>query len=77
VNGDNARMLESSQYASFADKAIGEVAVCSRNVEYLQGHAALKILVFRGVHNAHATARNALQQAITRAGEIGGLCAVA
>ena len=34
VNGHDSWMLESSQDASFADKAIGEVAVCSRNIEY-------------------------------------------
>ena len=77
VNGHDAGMLESGQHASFTNKTIGEIAVCSRNFEDFQGHAPLEILVLHGVDNTHAAARNTIQQAITCASEIGDFRAFA
>jgi hypothetical protein len=71
VDGNNAGMLEASEDTGFAVEAMREVAVGDQNVEDLDGHAASKGLVFRGVNDTHATARDLLEQAITGSDEVG------
>src|SRR5258708_2174807 len=70
VNGHDAGMLESSQHTSLANQPVCETAVCSEEVEYFQGHAPLEIFVLRGIHHAHAAARDTIEQSITRAREV-------
>src|SRR5229473_7826849 len=70
MNGDDAGMLEASEDAGLAVETEREVAVGSGNVEDLESHAALQHLVLRGVDDAHAAARDTLEQAITRSREV-------
>ncbi len=77
VHRHDARMLESGQHARFAEQPVGEIAIRARDIEHFQRHATLEIFVFRGVHNSHTAARNAFEQTVARAGEIGRLRAVA
>src|SRR5205823_10798741 len=69
-DGRDARMLESRQHARFTNQPVCQVTVSSRNIEHLQSYAPLEMLIFRGVHHAHAAARNALEQTVARAGEV-------
>src|SRR6266446_8440037 len=70
VNGHNARMLESSQHTGLANQPVCEIAVCSGEVEYFQGHAPPEVFVLRGIHHTPAPARDTIEQSITRAREV-------
>src|SRR5216683_4956917 len=70
VDGNDAGMLEAGEDAGLAVETMREVAVGNGNVEDFESDAALQHLVFRGVDDAHAAARDALEQAITRSCEI-------
>src|SRR5258707_5089654 len=65
VDGHNARMLESSQHTGLANQPVCEIAVCSGEIEYFQGHAPLEIFVLGGIQHAHASARDTIEQSIT------------
>src|SRR5258707_4621733 len=64
VNGHDAGVLESGQYARLANQPDCEIAICSGDIHYLQGHAALEAFIFRGIHDVHAAACDALEQSI-------------
>src|SRR5882672_1071007 len=77
VHGHDAGMFETREDTRFADQTIGEIACGSREIQNFQRHAPLKPFILRGVHDAHAAARDAVQQAVVRAGEVGQVRGVA
>src|SRR6266481_848381 len=77
MHGHDAGMLETREDARFADQAIGEISFGSREIENFQRDAPLKPLIFCGEHDTHAAARDAFEQAVVRAGEVGQIRAVA
>ncbi len=70
VNGDDSGMFEAREDARFAHEAIRQIAVRARNVEDFQGNAAFEFFVFGRVDDAHASASDAFEQAVTRAREV-------
>src|SRR6266850_5924122 len=71
VHGYDAGMLETREDARFAEQAIGEIAFGSWEIQNFQRHAPVEPIVFRRVHDAHAAARDAVKQAVVRAGKVG------
>src|SRR5258705_6310968 len=77
VDGHDAGMLETREDTRFADQTIGEIAFGSREIKNFQGHAPLEPFIFRRVHDAHAAARDAFEQAVVRDGEVGQVRGIA
>jgi hypothetical protein len=71
VYGDDAGMFEASEDAGFPHQAIGKIAVGTGDVEDFRGDAALEFFVFGSVDDAHTAARDAFEEAVARAGEVG------
>src|SRR6266478_8331798 len=70
MHGNNSRVLQAREHASFAIQPAGEVAVRNRNVQDLKRHAASQHFITRRVDHTHAAASDALQQLVARSGEV-------